>query len=226
MESFNKIIRELSNLEDDYINSIANDYFEFKNLDDVLKINLKDSEHISDYKEPILKIYHHLKKFEPISCTYIEKNIFDGICQELSANAVVKDNKYDYFDESILMYNIKKINFKIFNLYQVLTNYKVRKFGWSSYYEPENEEYEKFGAGSVKILFSDDDEMLETEVKAKVREIILNLRDKLEKQLKAVASVGVSFEDWKILHGRYKDFYTDATPEEAFKKHLKSLELI
>ena len=97
MTPFEEELKQISNLSDEYINPIIDEYFQYATFDNILGDSFEDAFDNSQFIDSIYDIYNQLKKFEPVSLSYLERKIFGIICQELSTNVVMEDNSYNFF---------------------------------------------------------------------------------------------------------------------------------
>ena len=226
MTHFEEEVKQLSNLSDKYMHTIIDEYFLYANFDDVLGSSFEDAHDNSQYIDSILRIYHQLKKFEPISLNYMEKKVFDALCQEFSTIVVAEETGRNYFDEEYLVEGQENLGFKIFNLFQFLTGFTARDFTWNVRYDIAAE---NFGIQNFKMLLHNDG-IDERDALLKVQSEILTLRNKIEDKLKPIIRAAISFEDWKILYPEYISYYEDweelVDKNRAFESHLSLRDLV
>lgn len=229
MTPFEEELKQLSNLSDEYINPIIDEYFQYATFDNILGDSFEDAFDNSQFIDSIYDIYNQLKKFEPVSLSYLERKIFGIICQELSTNVVMEDNSYNFFDDRYLINDHVNLGDKILNLFQKISTYQVKSFSCEVSFEPNSN---NIIPDNFKIVLSDDRTLNENEIIEDISGEVFEIKNNIEKRLKNTIRTAINFEDWKILYADFLENYynsRDENSEEAehsFKYHLKSLELI
>tara|TARA_Y100000739_G_C20539090_1_gene432685 strand:- start:240 stop:917 length:678 start_codon:yes stop_codon:yes gene_type:complete len=222
MENFNEELKQLSNLSDEYINPIIDKYFKNLDFENILCHSEEATLDYSKYADYLRNdIYPYLKKFEPVSLSYLEQKIYDVICQELAIEIVIRDSCYGYFDDTHLIEGHEEFGTQIFNLFQKICGKKIKEYFFEVTFQVE---YNRLYMENFRVDVKDYKELDETDVLYEIKNVLFEIKKKLEARLRKTLRADVSFKDWEVLFSNHGDFYYEE--EDDFKNHLKRLELI